>query len=400
MFDRPSQRPLHVVVLPSWVGQPNTRTPEGFFKDQALALQHHGVRVGYVCVGQRSLRDFSLAAARETHFQVSWQPEDGVWTMRMHAWNTFADTITGSRLWARLCGHLLARYIRCVGRPDVIHAHCTLWAGHGVRGVARRFGIPYVVTEHSSGFLSRPMPEIKRRFVRAVVEDASCVLAVGSRLRDRLQELSGCDRVRVLPNVVSTAFFSLPEHPRPSSPFRLVFIGHLTPRKSVDILLRALSAICRGGDYRLDIVGSGPELPALQSLAKDLGIAAYVRFLGAMGKEQIRDVLWRSNGLVLPSRWETFGVVLIEAMATGLPVVSTRCGGPSDIVEPGTGILIEPGDVDSLALAIRRLAEERYDPHSIRESVVRRFSEARIAESLIAVYNEVLGPPAVREAYA
>ncbi len=113
-----------------------------------------------------------------------------------------------------------------------------------------------------------------------------------------------------------------------------------------------------------------------------------------LSREQVSDSMWRSNIFVLPSYVETFGVVLIEAMATGLPVIATRCGGPEDIVEPETGWLINPGDVEELTAALEHAYfnyhEIKKKESYIRDYAVDRFSGGTIASTLLKHYNSLL----------
>jgi glycosyltransferase involved in cell wall biosynthesis len=128
---------------------------------------------------------------------------------------------------------------------------------------------------------------------------------------------------------------------------------------------------------------------------RDLGLTGHVRVLGFLPRPQVASLLRdECDVLVLPSQAETFGCVLVEALASGKPVVATRCGGPEDIVtHPGLGALCPPGDVQALAQAlletIRRLPEFR--PQEIREEALRRFSYQRLASDLHGLYRQALG---------
>jgi glycosyltransferase involved in cell wall biosynthesis len=102
--------------------------------------------------------------------------------------------------------------------------------------------------------------------------------------------------------------------------------------------------------------------------------------------------MWGANCLVLPSLLETFGVVLIEALATGLPVISTRSGGPEDIVTPEVGVLVEPGDVPGLANALGTMREAAtHDPQALRAQAIRRYGYEAVGAQLREVYQRALG---------
>jgi len=145
----------------------------------------------------------------------------------------------------------------------------------------------------------------------------------------------------------------------------------------------------------LTVIGDGPERGRLEHKARRLGIEAQVQFLGRLGRNAVQDALWHSHAFVLPSLHETFGVVLLEAMATGLPVVATASGGPEDLVTPETGMLVPPGDVDALADALASLREDRttYDTDAIRAYVRDQFGPEAFVRRTRALYRRALHDP-------
>lgn len=385
-----SNHPPHILVLPSWVSDADDKLADVFFVEQAHALQNHGMRVGYVCVGQRSLHKFTPKKLRETHYQVSLGSENGLCTMRMHAWNSLIQTVRGGRIWARLCEYLVGRYIRDVGRPDVIHAHCSLWAGYAASKIRRRWGIPFVLTEHSCSFPLDEISDAQRPYVRRALTEADRVIAVSRYQRDSLQRYAAKREILCIPNCVDTEFFT-PAPPRPSGPFTFLTVCNLIPRKGVDLLLRSFAGLCLSGcDVRLEIVGAGPEEAALKQLARDLSIADSVCFRGEQSRSGVRQALWRAHALVLASSLETFGVVLIEALATGIPIIATDSGGALDIVHPGVGATVPHGSPEALESAMRALLNNEYSAVAIRADAVRRFSNAAVANALREVYARVL----------
>jgi glycosyltransferase involved in cell wall biosynthesis len=146
-------------------------------------------------------------------------------------------------------------------------------------------------------------------------------------------------------------------------------------------------------DVLLDIGGDGEERSALETLSRSLGLADRVRFLGLLNRSEVRTALWGSDAMVSASFVETFGVSLIEAMATGLPVVATRCGGPAEFVHQGNGLLVDPGEVEPLAAALRLMRATRasYCEAGIRAETERRFGPHVVASQLLDVYEGALG---------
>jgi glycosyltransferase involved in cell wall biosynthesis len=191
-----------------------------------------------------------------------------------------------------------------------------------------------------------------------------------------------------VPNVIDFEFFTPPPVPRRREPFTFLCVCNLIiMHKRVDRLIRAFArvAAARPGT-RLVIVGSGPDEQALRALAHQCGVASQVEFTGGLPPERVRERMWTANALVLPSAFETFGVVLVEALATGIPVISTRCGGPDAIVEPGLGTLVEPGDDEALAPAMLAMTEAFYSEPVLRDHVKRRYSFEKVAGELLNIY--------------
>ena len=383
---------MHVLLLPSWYGTTDLPVAGAFFRDQALALQRVGLRVGVAYVEPRSLRRFRLRALTESHFQVSETVESGILTLRQHGWNPLAQTLPGGLVWARMMSALVSRYVRLQGRPDIIHAHVALWGGYAALHASARDGTPFVVTEHSSQFRLRSFPP--RLLARAlnVFRGAAATMAVSESLRNAMSDYGAGSEILVVPNTIDPEFWTLPPRPRASGPFTFCAVGRLVPVKRFDILIRAFAARFRGNpDVRLVIGGDGAMRHDLESLARALGVHEQVSWRGALSREGVRQAMWEAHCFVLSSAVETFGAVLIEALAAGLPVIATRSGGPEDIVAPEVGVLLDPGDEQALAAAMVAVRDgPGYDPQVLRTYAVRRYGYEAVGAQLRGVYEEAL----------
>jgi glycosyltransferase involved in cell wall biosynthesis len=146
-------------------------------------------------------------------------------------------------------------------------------------------------------------------------------------------------------------------------PFTLLFCGRLNgphQQKGLDVLLKSLPTVLRRHRVVLKVIGTGPRLNQYQRLARDLGVAEQVRFLGFVEHQDMPRHYQQADLFVLPSRRESFGLVLAEAMACGLPVVATRAGAIPEVVEDGTtGALVPPDDPAALASAVLSLLSDR-----------------------------------------
>jgi len=382
----------HVLFLPSFYIDPEKPVLGIFFREQAQAVRKAGLTVGVAYVEPRRLRAFRFGALKENHGQITSGEEDGLPTVRLRGWNPLLQTVLGGLIWTLATRVLVGRYIKRFGRPDIIHAHNARWAGFAAYKIWRRSGIPYVVTEHNGGYLTGGITGLSKRFGRRAYRHASSVLVVSNALGHAIDPLLEGKPFCVVPNCVDTECFS-PPFTLPSKGKKVFLaVAQLTPNKGIDILLRAFAARFREDlDASLTIGGEGPIRNKLMSLCEQLGISDKVRFLGLLSKEQVRAAMWEANAFILSSFHETFGVVLIEAMSTGIPVIATRSGGPEDIVTPEMGILVEPGNVEELSDAMQSILDEgRFVRSFIRAQIIGRYSQNMLASKLEKIYEDVL----------
>jgi glycosyltransferase involved in cell wall biosynthesis len=309
----------------------------------------------------------------------------------MKAWNTLGQTRIGSKLWVALSERLVKGYVNRFGVPDVLHAHVALSAGTvGIR-MGRALGRPCVVTEHSSQILRGAVSSVERREAAWVYREADAVLALSQGLLAAVGSLARVKFGGVVPETVDFEFFTLPRVPRHRTPFTFVSVSNLVMGKRIDLLIRAFArALSARPGIRLAIVGSGADGPALQRLARECGVEPHVEFAGGLPQVGVRERLWSANALVLSSAFETFGMVLVEALATGIPVIATRCGGPDEIVEPGLGLLVERDDEEALANAMVLTTELSYSETVLRERALARFGLGSVAEQVLRVYDALI----------
>jgi teichuronic acid biosynthesis glycosyltransferase TuaC len=171
-------------------------------------------------------------------------------------------------------------------------------------------------------------------------------------------------------------------------PPTLVTVGHLVARKRHADVVRALARLReRHPELRYVVVGDGPERPALERLAAELGVAERVEFRGQLPPPAAREAAWRADAFVLPSVDEAFGVAYVEAMAGGVPALGTRGeGGPEEIAAAGGGIrLVSPGDVDGLAAE-----HARELGRAARATVEAHFTWERCGRETVAAYEAAL----------
>lgn len=383
---------LHVVAIPSFYPSTFGPTDGIFFRDQVRGLWKLGVRVGVLYPERRSVRTAGKGNVLASRFQTGSYLEEDVPTLRVHGWN-IPKTRAGDAWQLRATLRLMEAYIERFGAPDICHAFNALWGGVAANEVKKVWKIPYVVTEESTDYITGAIRAVDEEPARQAYGGAATVISVSDDLKRHISPYASGKGIVFVPNMVDTDYFGLPPNGRRKTPFRFLTVAVLTSRKGIDLFLRAFAqAFGSNADVLVEIGGEGPERLALEKLAAELGIADRVRFLGFVSREQVREAMWRANAFVLASHVETFGVVLIEALATGIPVVATRSGGPDMIVAPEVGHLVARGEVSALAGALEETVKQqaRFEERWIRQYAVDRFGTRAVSEQLMSVYNGVL----------
>jgi glycosyltransferase involved in cell wall biosynthesis len=337
-----------------------------------------------------------------THAEPQQYWEDGVEVIRFPVIGGGKQTAGMSQWLSFLCrasGQLRASAADFA--PDVIHSHFLFPSGYVV--ACAGLDVPHVSSavgaeiHDPSRKFSADRNWLMRRLVRRVVQTASVITSSSRDLSDRLYRLYD-DRQLVqigwgVPPVIGDGR-GRDELGLRDGDFVISTVCRLVRRKRVDVLLRAVAQLANERVFAV-IMGDGPLEEELRQQAVRLGIADRVRFAGWVSEADKAAYLGVSDVFCLPSSHEGFGLVFIEAMSVGTPVVTTNVGGQIDIVRDQVdGSLVPPDDADALAA---RLAELIHDPEKLRgmqRSVVRRareFSPLRSAEAFANVYAQVCG---------
>ena len=278
------------------------------------------------------------------------------------------------------------------GKINLIHAHVSYPAGYVAAILSEEYKIPYVLTEHMGPFPfpslmrhGKPLPEIERAF-----QNADKIIAVSRSLSERVASF-GYQESIVIPNVVDERCYSLGE---PSGDKFVFFtLCGLTDQKGIDHLLHAIARWNPPSDrFEFKVGGDGPMRREYEQLAVRLGVADRVRWLGPVSREDAPQLFHDCHVYVMPSRHETFGVVYAEAIASGKPVIATRCGGPEDIVKNINGLLVEVGDIEGLAASMETMSADwtAYNAQDIRNDFLGRFSRQAVVTQLVTLYQHIV----------
>ncbi len=281
---------------------------------------------------------------------------------------------------------------------DLIHAHFVYADGVVASRLAQRFSVPYVITDQAPW-----LPWLDRRCLREVAvpaaRQAAALTCVSEFLRSTIHHYLGPTApVAVIPNGVDEHLF-MPGDEDARDVSQIAYIGLINFNKGIDVLLDAMTRIVARDDRaRLVLVGGSYyrntqiQEERLRQRAQEMALTERVTFLGRLPPAEVARIMRESAVVVLPSRAETFGSVLIEALASGTPVVATASGGPEEIVTEDVGRIVPVGDAEALADALVDVMAnaDSYEPERLRTYALSRYRWSTIAEQYLHVYADAL----------
>jgi glycosyltransferase involved in cell wall biosynthesis len=295
---------------------------------------------------------------------------------------------------AVVAARFLPRLYRAVQGADCVHLMANSWWGFHLFAtptvrIARRLGKPVVLNYRggeAADFFARQF-----RWVAPTLRAADRVVVPSGFLEEVFAGFGVA--TTIVPNVVDLDHFS--PAPVPAEELHLLVARSLEPLYGIDTALRACGLLHgRGVPVRLTVAGAGPEAASLRSLAGELGIDRQVRFAGHVDNAAMGQ-LYRATRIALnPSRADNMPISILEAMACGVPVVSTRVGGVPYLVADGrTALLVPPDDAVAMAEAVLRLHTDAAGYRQMREAglqAVKQYTWQEVRGRLFAVYSSLL----------
>ena len=372
---------MKVLMIPSWYPTPGAPLLGTFYKEQAEALVAMGVDVAVAHVSVTS--DF-----RPANNGISCETINGVLTYTYTRPNLTPRFEYGRRMQRT---HMLNKLYSLIesewGRPDVVNLRSSL---HGYEAVSlcRKYRLPLFFMEHSSFVITEKENSAALKRLAYTMRFAKVNACVSSALYRVMEPYGG---VRIIPDMVNGDFFK-PLNTPSNNEFIFRAMGQLRPIKGYDMLIRAFAQLKSKTDkqVKLEIAGEGALHRELQQLIDELDIGESCHLVGAIAREQVPQFMNGCDSFVCSSRVETLSCVLNEAAACGKPVISTRCGGPLDIVTEDIGMLVPVDDVDEMANAMLVMLDKvgSFDSEKIRELTLNRFSVEKICGQLIEACRE------------
>lgn len=295
--------------------------------------------------------------------------------------------------WVGIVYSMFCDYVKKYGKPDILHAHCAKWAGYAAMRLGKAYGVPYVITEHlpsmilEDEFGKAPSTAWQIPLLKQAYEQAAMVLPVSEELVEDIACYFGKGyRWQYLSNVIDTDFFHY--QPRPSRegrPFRFCCVADNSYRKGYDMLLPAFEQLRgSGANAELKIAGRGTDTAKFRTQLSE-GMVSY----GWVDRVAVRELLYESDALVLASRSEVQPLVLLEAMSTGIPVISTECVPQNLRIDNGC-VIVPIDDMDALSAAMRQVMELDADGKAISEAIWHLASPEMVGRKLERLFSDII----------
>lgn len=367
-------------------GYPTNRyKTNGIFEfDQAKALAQAGHKVIYAAIDMRSIRrirKFGFESLIKDNVQIEAVnvPCGRIANVILNKISIFA--------FKRLYKKIIKKY----GKPDIIHVHFIQYGYVTVNALSQE-NIPIILTEHYSAMNESNISSYYMKLGFFTYSKVNKILSVSIALADNIKDKFNVD-VDVVPNPIDISAFEYRKKEKEKKIFYFVSTGNLNINKRMDLLIRSFyNCFNNYENVKLYIFGEGPERNNLEKLISQLQLNNQVFLPGLKSREEIADKYSESDCFVLASRRETFGVAYIEAMAMGLAVIATKCGGTEDFINENNGLLVDVDNKTELSTAMLDIYNEidKYEGYKISSEIKEKYSPEVIAGRLTQIYNEII----------
>ena len=382
---------MHIMVIPSWYASSRNKVHGSFFKEQFKALSNAGIKV---TVAYNEIWPITMLGRIKENRGIEFSLEDNLKTYRYKDFNYLPKNPLMFKSFNKRMDKLYKEIVKKEGEIDIIHAHSALWGGISAQYISNKYNIPLVLTEHSSLKYARYVKESYKKYIYKAYDKADALIAVGNGLKNEMKNYTNND-IKVIHNMVDLKKFNIDikssEKNNSEDTFNMFSCAFLEEGKGMENLIEAFYLAFKSKDAILRIGGDGSLREKLEGMIKELGMENQIFLLGALSREDVAKEMKNCKCFALASEHETFGVVYIEALACGKPVIGTYNGGADDIIKDYNGIIIEKKDVEKLKDALVKMKNEykTYDKNEIREKTILSYSENVLVEKLKGVYKEI-----------
>ena len=306
------------------------------------------------------------------------------------------DRILSQRTNNRLYRAAINSFIAKNGKPGLIHVQIAMKAGLAALWAKRTLDIPYIVSEQWTGYLPEAdfrvtdYPAVYQKWMKKVIEDASIITVVTEHLGMAIKQLYPSVKYRVIPNVVDTTIFYPAQKQETNTP-RFIHISNMNYQKNTEAILEAFHLLKNELPFQLHLYGSSNE--KLNEMIRSLDLTSVVFLKGEVPQSELAIAIQQSDALILYSRFETFGCVLIEANACGVPVIVSDIEVFHELVEEGeNGIFVQENNPVLLAEKLKAFSKQkdRFNKQVIAEKTAAKYNYKKIGQQFIDLYTELL----------
>jgi glycosyltransferase involved in cell wall biosynthesis len=397
---------MHILIIPGEELNENNTLSSVFEIHQAQALKDLKVNVGFISTYLRgSIHKEFIRRVRKLDFRLNKKFQIKVQQINdinlvvacgIYLTPSFLNLYQKERIHAGV--RAFQYYNKKFGQPDIIHAHSRFLESILIaKRIKELFGIPYIITEHST-FHQRNIVSKKEyiEYIEAVEQSESWIVvsnSLGEIIMSNIDKfnLKLTKSFRIVPNVVDPKFEFI-ENKKKKENFVFLNVATLDDKKNHFLLLESFKIVTEEfKNIELRIGGQGILEKKLKIYAKKIGLNN-VKFLGSLDRNQVKDEFINSDAFVLSSNVETFGVVIIESLAIGRPVIATICGGPEYIINKSNGILVKSNNTQELSDAMRSMIEcfSSYNLEEISADCIHKYGPKAIGKTLVEIYLKAL----------
>lgn len=400
---------MHIMVIPSWYSSSRNEVHGSFFKEQFKALANSGEKIS---VAYNEIWPITMMGKINEKRGINFSIEDGLRTYRYKDYNYFPKNALMFKSFNKRMEKLYLEIVEKEGKVDVIHAHSAFWGAIAASYISKKYNISLVITEHSSLKYAKYVRESYKKYIYEAYRNADVLIAVGNGLRDEIQTYVSRP-IEVIHNMVDLNLFYMNRDAEKNKrqynsikdcnssnkaiskeikkEFKFFSCAFLEEGKGMDDLVKAFTKAFKGHEVTLKIGGNGTLREPLENLINSLNMKKQIKLLGKLSREEVAKEMRKCDVFALASEHETFGVVYIEALACGKPVIGTNNGGAEDIIKEYNGIIAEKKDIEDLTKALKRIKDNynTYDKNEIREKTILSYSEKVLVEKLKGVYKKV-----------
>lgn len=376
---------MNVLIIPSWYPSGADRLMGIYHKDFAKALaKRKDINVNMLFVDRQMLsHPIKYVFMKKKEFIK--EENYNIYIKKMLDVKKINEDLQ-IRNYVKVLDKAFKEYLKVNEKPDVIQAMVSIPAGYAACKLGEKYNIPVVITEHASYF--KTFFEGKNKKYGDYILEHAKFSTVSNFMAKYIKNLGyECE---VIPNLVDVETFKVKR--KEVKGIRLVIVSAFRKGKRLDDAIEALKILVEEKKLyaRLTIIGEGMD-NYYQNRCHELKMDEYVDFVGRKTKREIAEILKEHNILLITSQMETFAIPGIEGLASGMPVVATKCLGPEEYIDDKCGRLVEIGNIEEMAQAIIEVygALDTFNQDYL-VSVADKYSEKNVIDKIINVYKDVI----------